>query len=70
VILSLQKPFSFGYEILPNLNYASSPPFNPLKSEGGQVIFSIDKMAAFGMVALTIETRPSLSEGAVDGKRP
>jgi hypothetical protein len=38
VILPCQNLVFFAQEILPNLNYASSPSLNPFKSEGGQAL--------------------------------
>jgi hypothetical protein len=34
--LTLQNLISFDQKILPNPEYASRPPLNPFKSEGGQ----------------------------------
>ncbi len=42
VIGPFQTRAFFGDEILLNLNYASSPPLKPFKSEGGQALFGID----------------------------
>jgi len=41
--LALQNLVFFGQEIIPNLNYASSPLLNPFKSEGGQDILKSEK---------------------------